>query len=156
MSQYYRSVCGVLIVYDVSNRKSFENASYWLKQVDEHAYLGVHRLLIANKCDLTYQRNVPTGEGENFATENNLKYIETSAKTDKNVKMAFQNLAFDIFLDVKNRKIVADNDASLGVKVGDYLIEEVPRREKSNKLDKRKVKKKEKEGEKEGKKGCCK
>ena len=145
VAQYYRSVCGVLIVYDVSSRKSFENAAFWLSQVDENAYLGVHKLLIANKCDLTYQRNVPTGEGENFALANNLKYIETSAKTDKNVRTAFQNLAFDIYLDVKNRKIVADNDASLGVKIGDYLIEDLPEKKTGQArttLDKKKMRKK--------------
>lgn len=119
----------------------------------------MHKLLIANKCDLTYQRNVPTGEGENFAMANNLKYIETSAKTDKNVRTAFQNLAFDIYLDVKNRKIVADNDASLGVKIGDYLIEDLPEKKTGKtktRLDKNKMRKQKGDGDEDKKKGCCK
>jgi GTPase SAR1 family protein len=114
----------VLVVYDVSSRKSFEKIAYWMTQIDNNAESGIQRILIANKCDLTYEREVSKKEGEELAKRYNIKYIETSAKTDKNIGTAFENLALDVFLAVKDKRIPADSDGSKGVKVGDYYVEE--------------------------------
>lgn len=121
-TQYYRSACAVLIVYDISNRKSFEDLERWFSRVEDNAQSNIQRILIGNKCDLTYERNVSKKEGEAFAKEKGIKFIETSAKSDKNVRLAFENLAFDVFLDVENDKIIASPDGSSGVKIGDYLM----------------------------------
>ena len=169
-TQYYRSACAVLLVYDVSNRKSFEKIPYWMQQVSDHAESGIQRILIANKSDLTYEREVSKNEGENLAKTHGIKYIETSAKTDKNIGLAFENLALDVYLGVKNGNITADPDGSKGVKLGDYYVEErkLPATLKGNskrkpesqhKLNKKKINKKTKnkngENKAEGSSGCC-
>ena len=120
-NQYYRSCCAVLVVYDVSDRTSFEHLEYWLNKIDENAGLNIRKLLVASKCDLSYKRTVSRAEGEEFAKRNNLKYMETSSKIGKNVNTAFENLAFDVFWDINNKKVIADEDGSNGVKIGDLL-----------------------------------
>ena len=77
-------------------------------------------ILIANKCDLTYERVVSKAEGQNFAKMHNITYMETSAKTDKNVNFAFENLSNNVFMSVDNKTVVADRDGTYGVKLGDY------------------------------------
>ena len=114
----------MLVVFDVSNRKSFEKVAYWMTQVDNNADSGIQRILIANKSDLTYEREVSKKEGETLAQKYGIKYIETSAKTDKNIGSAFENLALDVFKAVKGGQIAPDSDGSRGVKVGDYYVEE--------------------------------
>ena len=123
-NQYYRSCCAVLIVYDVAERSSFEHLEYWLNKVDENAGLNIKRLIVANKCDLSYKRMVSRAEGEEFARQNNLKYIETSSKLGKNVNTAFENLAFDVFWEIKNKKVIPDDDGSNGVKLGNLSADE--------------------------------
>lgn len=139
----------MLIVYDVSNRKSFDSLDYWLRKIDDNSGLNIQKLIVANKCDLTYNRNVSRSEGEEFAKRNNLNYMETSAKVNKNVGTVFENLAFDVFWDVKNKKIMPDNEGSNGVKTGDYLNQD----EKRNSGSHQKLKKKKHAEEK--KKKCC-
>jgi GTPase SAR1 family protein len=169
-TQYYRSACAVLLVYDVSNRKSFEKIPYWMSQVKDNAESGIQRILIANKTDLTYEREVSKKEGEEFANSQGIKYVETSAKTDKNINLAFENLALDVYLSVKNGNIPADSDGSKGVKLGDYYVEETKlptplgrtakkSQENNQKLNRKKLKRgrkdKNNQKENEGSSGCC-
>lgn len=121
--------------------------------------MNIQKILIGNKCDLTYERNVSKKEAEAFAKEKGIKFIETSAKSDKNVRLAFENLAFDVFLDVENEKILASKDGSSGVKVGDYLIERSPfgRKENESQGERIELGKSDLDDGKEGKKEktCC-
>ena len=50
--------------------------------------------------------------------------METSSKIGKNVNTAFENLAFDVFWDITNKKVIADKDGSNGVKMGDLINNE--------------------------------
>ena len=113
-------------MYDVSSKTSFEHLEYWLNKIDENAGLNIRKLVVANKSDLTYQRIVSRAEGEEFARRNNLKYMETSSKINQNVNTAFENLAFDVFWEITNKKILADEDGSNGVKTGDLLKQSGP------------------------------
>ena len=135
-----------------------------MSQVDDNAEKSIQKILIANKSDLTYEREVSKNEGEALAKKYGIKYIETSAKTDKNINLAFENLALDVYLAVKNGNIQADADASRGVKVGDYYVEEPklmptlnskkPRGDGRNiKLNAKKASRKKKE--EKAKSGCC-
>ena len=166
-TQYYRSACAVLLVYDVSNIKSFEKIPYWMSQVENNAESGIQKILIANKSDLTYEREVSKNQGEEMAKKFGIKYVETSAKTDKNVNLAFENLALDVYLSVKNGNIPADSEGTKGVKFGDYYNEEprLPAPLSSNtkvntrgnqKLNKNKMKRRNnKNTEEQSKSGCC-
>ncbi len=95
-SSYYRGAHGIVIVYDVTNMKSFENVSAWLEEINKFATPGHNKLLIGNKCDEKNLREVSFEEGRNFAETHHMSFIETSAKLSVNVDRAFTNLALAI------------------------------------------------------------
>ena len=76
---------GVLFIYDISNQESFNSLAFWFKTFKEENEKIVG-LLVGNKCDCEHKVNKE--EAIKFAKEHGLKYIETSAKLDKNIKKA--------------------------------------------------------------------
>ena len=95
-ASYYRGGNGVLVVYDITDRESFENLNSWLIEIEKNANKNVYKLLIGNKCDLEEKRKVSYQEGKEFASSNGMQFIETSAKTDTKVKDAFEMLTQEI------------------------------------------------------------
>lgn len=91
-SAYYRGAVGALLVYDISKHQTYENVTRWLKELRDHADSNIVIMLVGNKSDLKHLRAVPTEEAKQFASENNLSFIETSALDASNVEMAFQNI----------------------------------------------------------------
>jgi Ras-related protein Rab-1A len=84
LSTCYRNAVGVVVVYDVTNKKSFTNLKQWMLEVDEFASTMAMRestpkLLIGNKCDLTDRREVDWETASTFAGEQAMSYVETSA-----------------------------------------------------------------------------
>lgn len=55
---------GIMLVYDITNEKSFENIVKWLRNIDEHANEDVERMILGNKCDMTDKRIVSKERGE--------------------------------------------------------------------------------------------
>jgi len=85
-SASYKSVDTVFIVYSIEDRESFTHVSKWLEEVNRYVpNKAVPRILVANKVDLE-KREITTEEGDAFAKSKNMQYLETSAKTDKNVQ----------------------------------------------------------------------
>jgi Ras-related protein Rab-2A len=74
-------------------------------------------MLIGNKCDLTHRRAVTTEEGEQFAKEHGLIFLETSARTAHNVEDAFINTAKEIYRKIQEGVFDVSNE-SYGIKVG--------------------------------------
>ena len=95
-ASYYRGGNGVLVVYDITERESFENLNSWLIEIEKNANKNVHKLLIGNKCDLEDKRKVTFQEGKDFAESNGMKFMETSAKTASKVQEAFELLTTEI------------------------------------------------------------
>ncbi|KAG9771328.1 ras-domain-containing protein, partial [Aureobasidium melanogenum] len=91
-SAYYRGAVGALLVYDISKRQTYDNVTRWLKELRDHADANIVIMLVGNKSDLRHLRAVPTEEAKQFASENNLSFIETSALDASNVELAFQNI----------------------------------------------------------------
>lgn len=85
-----------MLVYDVTNDKSFENIKNWIRNIEENASADVEKMLLGNKCELTDKRQVTKERGEQLAVEYGIKFMETSAKSSINVEEAFYTLARDI------------------------------------------------------------
>lgn len=92
-ASYYRGSNGVIIVYDVTDRESFEHVDFWMKEVDRLASPDVCRLLVGNKTDLTDKRAVTKEEGEALAAKYGVAFLETSARDSQNVDQAFTKMA---------------------------------------------------------------
>ncbi|OMJ79838.1 hypothetical protein SteCoe_20034 [Stentor coeruleus] len=95
-SSYYRGAHGVIVVYDVTNRETFNNVKNWMGEISRYASENVNRLLIGNKCDCDTKRAVSTEEGKEFADSLGIPFMETSAKTSSNVEQSFFRMASEI------------------------------------------------------------
>jgi len=87
---YYRDANALLLLYDVTSITSFNNVRAWLSDIHEYAHSDVIVMLIANKVDKTTERVVTREMGEKLASEYDVSYIETSAKTGLNVEFCFK------------------------------------------------------------------
>jgi Ras-related protein Rab-1A len=95
VSSYYRGAHGLILVYDITNRTSFENVRNWLEECDSRVGNTV-KLLIGNKKDKENERKVATEEGRVLAEQLGMEFMETSAKCDVNIDDAFQRLSNSI------------------------------------------------------------
>ena len=103
-TSYYRGAMGIMLVYDITNEKSFENIVKWLRNIDEHANEDVEKMILGNKCDMTEKRVVTKERGEAIAREHGIKFMETSAKANINIERAFCDLAEAILDKISNNE----------------------------------------------------
>jgi Ras-related protein Rab-6A len=90
---YIRDSSVAVVVYDISNAKSFQNTRKWIDDVRGERGNDVIIVLVGNKTDLNDKREVTTAQGEEEAKKNGLMFIETSAKIGHNVKQLFRRIA---------------------------------------------------------------
>ncbi|OZJ06750.1 Ras-related protein Rab-11A [Bifiguratus adelaidae] len=109
-SAYYRGAVGALLVYDIAKHATYENVNRWLKELRDHADSNIVIMLVGNKSDLRHLRAVPTEEAKQFAAENGLSFIETSALDSSNVELAFQRNLTEIYRIVSNKALESSND----------------------------------------------
>uniref|UniRef100_A0A4W4E0G9 small monomeric GTPase n=1 Tax=Electrophorus electricus TaxID=8005 RepID=A0A4W4E0G9_ELEEL len=93
---YYRDAHALLLLYDVTNKASFDNIQAWLTEIHEFAKEDVVLILLGNKADATHERVVKREEGEKLAKEFGVPFIETSAKSGLNVELAFTAVAKEL------------------------------------------------------------
>lgn len=98
---YYRGVSGALLVYDISRRETFAHLARWLDDMRKHVGSNTVIMLVGNKADLP-RREVAFQEGERFANENGLIFLETSAKAADHVDDAFLQIAQEIHGKIKD------------------------------------------------------
>lgn len=96
ISSFYRLAVGAIIVYDVSNRESFESIPQWIEEIKEHANPQI--MIVGNKSDK--ERQVTLEEAKNFAYKNKVLYYEVSAKNGTNIKESFELLNSITFKNV--------------------------------------------------------
>ncbi|KAL6876319.1 hypothetical protein ACP4OV_012891 [Aristida adscensionis] len=89
VKSYYRGAAAAILVYDITKRVTFDHVATWLKDAVKFAPPGLTVVLIGNKCDISDERAVSFEEGEKFAKEQGLVFMESSAKTACNVEEAF-------------------------------------------------------------------
>ena len=89
VASYWRGADGVVFVFDITDKHSFESVKQWAEEVERYASPKIQKILVGNKSDLTQKREVTREMGEQLAASMGIKYIETSAKTMANVTEAF-------------------------------------------------------------------
>jgi len=115
---YYKGAVGALLVYDITRRDTFTHAAKWLEDVRQNSSKSTVIILIGNKKDMEDRRQVSYEEGENFARENDLMFLETSAKTAHNVEDAFLLSAKSILENINKNKIQILVVHSFGLMMG--------------------------------------
>jgi len=105
--RYYRGAEGIIVVYDITHRESFEHVRDWLAEVTRFATPETQILIIGNKSDLE-DRAVSTEEGQALADELGVPFIEASAKSADHVAEAFETLASNL-IDIKSKESAEDD-----------------------------------------------
>lgn len=105
------------MVYDITRKETFNHLTRWLEEVRQNGNPDIMVMLIGNKADLDNRRQVSTEEGERFAKENGLIFLETSAKTAFNVEQAFLQTSQLIYDNIDRGVYDLSNDKS-GIRVG--------------------------------------
>ncbi len=107
---YYKGAKGVIIVYDICRKKSFENVDKWIDDFKSKADDDAVIILIGNKSDLDEKREVSKEEAESKAQKNKFGFMEASAKDNNNVQKAFETLFHEIVKIYKNKNNIEFND----------------------------------------------
>ena len=94
--QYYAGSSGVLIVFDLTNKLSFEHLDIWFNDIIEYGPKDIEVILVGNKSDLTNARAIKNEEIFHFSQIRKLKYIEVSAKTGNNVVLLFDTITYEM------------------------------------------------------------
>ena len=89
---YYKGSHGIILIYDITNRRTFENVQKWISQIREETSQNVVIYLIGNKIDMKEERKVSTEEGKKLADELGLPFMETSAKEGININEVFDDI----------------------------------------------------------------
>jgi Ras-related protein Rab-1A len=105
-SAYYRGANGIIIVFDLSDKETFDHVKIWMAEIENYSN-DVKVMLIGNKIDIEgSKRQVSYQEAKEFADKLGISYIETSAKTSINVKEAFINMAYELKQFYTNRSLL--------------------------------------------------
>ena len=112
---YYKGAHGIILLYDVTNKNSFNNVRNWIGQIKEEVSEKVSIILVGNKVDDEEHRVVQTEEGEKIANEFKLMFFECSAKSGINIDTTFNEL---IKKTVENYSKVKENGETLKRKSG--------------------------------------
>ena len=121
---YYKSSTCAFIVYDITNKNSFESISSWLTECREMCYKDILICLVGNKTDLEENRIISREEGQKFAENNGLLFFETSALNGSNIKKIFEESTSLIVDRFESGKIRLDTQ-NTGIKIGKYPNKEV-------------------------------
>ena len=111
-SQYYRKADGCLLVYDITQRESFEEIKgYFYEQIKEKCKENIKIIVLGNKTDLEEKRKVSCEEGSNFAAEKGFMFLETSCLKNSYVADSFETL-----IELTYRDAVERNQTNLSEK----------------------------------------
>ncbi|OHT09584.1 Ras family protein [Tritrichomonas foetus] len=102
---YFRDAVGCVLVFDLTSQASFNELQFWLTQFRQLANPNAVILLVGNKLDLVEKREISADTAEQFAKDNLLTYLETSAVTSHNIKESFDRVARAMFDNIRMGKI---------------------------------------------------
>jgi signal recognition particle receptor subunit beta len=95
---YYRGAQAAIVVYDITNATTFERAQDWVSELHTQGDADVEVCFVGNKADLESERAVEGSVAKAYCEENNLCFMESSAKTGLNVSEMFNHLGASLLL----------------------------------------------------------
>lgn len=101
-SAYYRGAKAAIVVYDITNKESFDNVEKWISEIKATGDKKMFIVICGNKVDLEEQREVSIEKAKEKSANNNLMLIETSAKTNENIDQVFDIISNFIYNDYKD------------------------------------------------------
>ena len=114
---YYKNSVCAFVVYDITNKNSFQNIKSWIEDCKKQSPKTVLLILVGNKADLEDKRQVTYEEGSIFAEKNGMLFFETSAKNGKNIEEIFIKSSYEIAKKIENGFYDLSNE-NCGIKVG--------------------------------------
>ena len=124
---YYKGALGALVIYDITQKITFENIDKWISDLKISAYEKVSIILIGNKSDLEEKREVSKEDGENKAKLNEISFLETSALNGNNIEIAFKTLVKNVYNKCHNE---FDTMAHVEIIRGKTIKIEEPKKER--------------------------
>lgn len=104
---YYRGAMGFILMYDITNEESFNSVQDWVTQIKNYSWDNAQVILVGNKCDMEEERVISTERGKQLAEQLGVRFFETSAKENINVKVClFAREFFGVFILKKEKKTV--------------------------------------------------
>ncbi|TFG27041.1 MAG: GTP-binding protein [Promethearchaeota archaeon] len=102
-SAFYKGARGLLLVFDLTNPKTFKGLRKWYKDIEKHVDIEEQLIgfILGNKRDRVEDRKISEQEAKELAEELNLEYIETSALTGEQIKESFYKMAKSLYLKAK-------------------------------------------------------
>jgi Ras-related protein Rab-1A len=122
VSTYYRNCQGIIMMFDLTNKESFENLQMWMNHIKEvnlkensgeYCCDDIPKILVGNKKDLKAMRSVSHEEAYDFSNYLNIPYIETSVKDSENINEVFEEISREVRM---NRKYCLKNAKSFEYK----------------------------------------
>ena len=115
---YFSNSACAIIVYDITNEKSFDSIKEWVNECKLYTNKNIHLVLVGNKNDLKEQRKIEKEQGEELAKEYDMKFFEASALTGDNIEEIFVDICKTINKNI-NDKLYDLNDPSIGIKISE-------------------------------------
>ncbi|XP_072177772.1 ras-related protein Rab-21-like [Diadema setosum] len=105
ITTFFRNAAVALLVYDITDKESFEVVKYWMNELKEKAPRDILIFVIGNKSDLESQRAVSRSSAEQYAQENDAVHLEASAKTGEGISEIFQEICASLSGEEKETQL---------------------------------------------------
>ena len=122
---YYKNSVCACIVYDITNRNSFNSIQSWIDDCTKQTPKTILYILIGNKNDLKDRREVQYEEGAEFAKKRNMIFLETSAKTGNNINSIFDKTVNQIDKNILDNIYDLSNEncgIRQGIREGSFVL----------------------------------
>ena len=121
IASYYRGIAGVVLMYDVTERQTFERLRWWRKEIEANSRSGdsPRVIVVGNKVDKD-KRAVSVEEAKEWARQNGMLYHETSGRTGEGIDNCMMRLAHDIYQHFER------DSKFVGVRPADHIKEFMP------------------------------
>ena len=108
-TSYYKSAQAIIILYDITQKSSFDHIRNWITETDKFGKQGVLKVIVGNKLDLENNRKISKEDAENLALKYGLKLWEVSAKDNTNIEEMFVDTIKKLLK--KNSKIISESSS---------------------------------------------